>query len=100
MFSKLLITALCLFLLYLVWIFFEEKREERVIVIKTKNSEESIEYTIRSIVWKHLAQSFGGKVPTIIVVDMGSTDKTEEIVRRLSLEYSFIKYTKNSRPFA
>lgn len=67
-----------------------DKRKEKVIVIKVKNRASDIEGIIRGLVWRSLKESFGGYIPDIIVVDMGSEDETMEIVRRLSKEYVFL----------
>ncbi len=67
--------------------------DDIVVVVKVLNSEESLEATVRMILWKCLKFTHGGFVPNILIVDMGSTDSTSEIARRLCADYSFIEYT-------
>ena len=65
--------------------------ENYLIVVKVINKEDSIEGILRSIVWDHLKQ--GSCPPPILVVDMGSTDDTVAILKRLASEYNFIHIT-------
>lgn len=67
--------------------------DDIVVVVKVLNSEESLEATVRMILWKCLKFTHGGFVPNILIVDMGSTDSTAEIAKRLCADYSFIEYT-------
>ncbi len=62
-----------------------------LIVVKVINKQDTIEGILRSIVWDNLKR--GSCVPPILVVDMGSTDDTPSILKRLSQEYSFIHVT-------
>ncbi len=72
------------------------KNEDVYIIITVKNQQDTIEGIIRSIVWKSLnSKRGGGIVPNILVVDMGSTDETPEILERLCVEYDFIEVTDN-----
>lgn len=64
-----------------------------VIVIKVRNSEETLEAAVRSVIWKCLNCTYGGKIPDILIVDLGSDDATPEIARKLCDDYSFIYYT-------
>lgn len=64
-----------------------------VIVIKVKNSEETLEAAVRSVIWKCLNCAYGGKIPDILIVDLGSDDATAEIAKKLCDDYSFIYYT-------
>ena len=64
-----------------------------VIVVKVLNAEESLEATIRTIVWKTLAITRENHMPEILIVDMGSTDSTAEIAKKLCSDYGFIAYT-------
>ncbi|MBR2405102.1 MAG: glycosyltransferase [Clostridia bacterium] len=66
---------------------------ETVIVIKVKNSEETLEGVVRSVIWKCLKSSFWGKIPDILIVDLGSDDSTAQIAQKLCEDYSFIYYT-------
>ncbi len=76
------------------------KRNDNVhIIITVKNQQNSIEGIIRSVLWKSLNNSHGGIVPNILVVDMGSTDETPDILKRLHIEYNFIEVT-DSKSYA
>lgn len=60
------------------------------LIIAVKNQEEKIEGFLRSVIFKILY----GKdeyLKNIIVADLKSTDKTKEIVKKLSEEYQTIK---------
>jgi len=96
---KTLITFFCIygltdFLKNILSFFFSPKNpyEDIVLVIKVLNSEKTLEATVRMIIWKALSQSRGGFTPKILIVDMGSSDTTAEIAKRLSLDYSFINF--------
>ena len=69
------------------------KQDDVYIIITVKNQQDTIEGIIRSVVWKSLNNAHGGLVPKILVVDMGSTDETPQILSRLHDEYSFIQVT-------
>lgn len=62
------------------------------IIIGVKNQEEKIEGFLRSILFKIL---YGKEefVKDIIVADLGSTDKTPNIISKLSLDYECVKMT-------
>ena len=68
-------------------------KNDTVIVIKVKNSEETLEGAVRSVIWKCLKTSFWGKIPDILIVDLGSDDSTALIAKKLCDDYSFIYYT-------
>ena len=68
-------------------------KNDFLIVITVKNQQDSIEGTIRSIAWKSLNRLGHSCVPTILVVDLESTDDTPKILERLSNDYDFIKVT-------
>ncbi|MBR5507850.1 MAG: hypothetical protein IKV88_07385 [Clostridia bacterium] len=68
-------------------------KEKCTFVIKVKNCENSLEYTVRMLIWNFLSSSSGGYIPEILIVDMGSDDMTGQIAKNLSCEYSFIYYT-------
>ncbi len=70
-----------------------KERKKCTLVIKVKNGESSLEYTIRMLIWKFLSSSSGGYIPEILIVDMGSDDLTEKIAKKLCNDYSFIYYT-------
>lgn len=67
--------------------------DDVVVVIKVKNAAKSLEGTVRQVMWRWLALTRGSHVPNILIVDLGSTDETCEIAKRLSGDYSFIQYT-------
>ena len=60
------------------------------IIIGVKNQEERIEGFLRSSLFKIL---YGKEecIKDIIVADLGSTDKTKEIVRKMSFDYDCVK---------
>jgi hypothetical protein len=70
-----------------------EKNCKYTIVVKVKDAQDSLEAIVRMIVWKTLAFTGGHHMPEILIVDMGSTDSTAEIAKRLCNDYSFIAYT-------
>ncbi len=67
--------------------------ERTFVVVKVLNQEKNLEYIVRSIIWKNITAAKGGRLPTVLIVDMGSTDDTPEIARRLEQDYPFIHYT-------
>ena len=58
-------------------------------IIAVKNEEEKIEGFMRSILFRML---YGKEeyIKNIIVADLGSTDKTKDILEKLQLDYKFI----------
>ena len=62
------------------------------IIIAVKNQEERIEGFLRSSLFKLL---YGKEeyIKDIIVTDLGSTDKTREIVDKMSVDYECVKIT-------
>lgn len=62
------------------------------IIIAVKNQEERIEGFLRSSLFKLL---YGKEecIKDIIVADLGSTDKTKEIVDKMSTDYECVKVT-------
>ena len=77
--------------------FFSPKRvyEDLVVVVKVLNSQDTLEATVRMILWKCLSHSHGSFTPNILIVDLGSSDDTPQIAKRLCNDYSFIEYTTN-----
>ena len=71
----------------------DDTEERTFIVVKVMNQEKNLEYIIRSIIWKNLSGTNGGRLPTVLIVDMGSTDDTAEIASRLAEDYPFIHFT-------
>ncbi len=66
---------------------------DAIIVIKVKNSAETLEGAVRSVILRSLKYSYGGTIPDILIVDLGSEDETSEIAKRLCEDYPFIYYT-------
>ena len=62
------------------------------IIIAVKNQEERIEGFLRSSLFKLL---YGKEeyIKDIIVADLDSTDKTKEIVNKMSIDYECVKIT-------
>lgn len=62
------------------------------IIIAVKNQEERIEGFLRSSLFKLL---YGKEeyIKDIIVADLGSTDKTREILDKMSLDYECVRIT-------
>ena len=62
------------------------------IIIAVKNQEEKIEGFLRSVLFKIL---YGKEeeVKYIIVTDLNSTDRTKEILNKLSTDYEYVKNT-------
>lgn len=62
------------------------------IIIAVKNQEEKIEGFLRSCLFKIL---YGKEeyIKDIIVTDLGSTDKTKEIVDKMSTDYECVRIT-------
>lgn len=65
--------------------------KDTYILVAVKNQEENIEGIIRSIIFKNLYDRNEEVFNNIIVADMGSTDKTMEILKNLNRECDFLK---------
>ncbi len=61
-------------------------------IIAVKNQEEKIEGFMRSILFKIL---YGKEecVKNVIIADLGSSDRTREIAKKLEQDYSIVKLT-------
>lgn len=59
-------------------------------VLCVKNQADSIEATIRSLAWHMLSQYRTREMHDIIIIDLGSSDETFEILTCLAREYDFI----------
>ncbi len=69
-----------------------DNQKEIFIFIHVRNQEKSLEYIIRTTIFNYL-NSYGGRtVPYLVIVDKGSDDKTEEISRKLCMDYDFLYY--------
>lgn len=68
----------------------EDAHKEMYIILTVKNEEENIEDIIRSLVWKYSSNEDFVTLPHIIVVDLGSTDATFDILEKLTDEYPFL----------
>ena len=85
------IIGFCEIVRRIIFCFFEQKEKKEMYVILTvKNEEENIEDIVRSIVWKYSSQKNFEPLPHIIVVDLGSTDATFDILEKLTDEYPFL----------
>ena len=62
------------------------------IIVAVKNQEEKIEGFIRTSLFKII---YGKEedIKDIIVTDLGSTDKTKDIINRMAFEYDCVKIT-------
>ncbi|MGE5472833.1 MAG: glycosyltransferase [Ignavibacteriales bacterium] len=65
--------------------------KDMYILVAVKNQEESIEGIVRSIVFKNLYDKNEEIFNNIIIADMGSTDNTVKILKKLCNEYEFLK---------
>lgn len=85
------------FLREIIDFFFSPKKiyDDLVVVVKVLNSQATLEATVRMILWKCLSISHGSFTPNILIVDLGSTDDTAVIAKKLCEDYSFIQYTTN-----
>ena len=61
------------------------------ILVAVKNQEENIEGIVRSIVFKNLYDRNDEIFNNILIADMGSTDNTVKILKKLCGEYEFLK---------
>jgi len=80
----------------LVVFFSEEKSEnpkDTIVVIKVKNSAETLEGAVRSVILRSLKYSYNASAPDILIVDLGSDDETEQIAKKLCEDYPFVYYT-------
>ena len=66
------------------------KEKENYIMLLVKNEEDSIEGVIRKIILKIKSDKIQD-VKKIIIIDLGSKDKTNEILKMLELDYDIIK---------
>ena len=60
-------------------------------VITVKDRENDVEGLIRIAARRQLRLCGEGSVPEIYAVDMGSDDRTYEILQKLTLEYDFLR---------
>jgi len=65
--------------------------KDMYILVAVKNQEEYIEGIVRSIVFKNLYDRNDEIFNNIIIADMGSTDNTVHILKKLCGEYEFLK---------
>ena len=66
------------------------KKDGIYIIIAVKNQEEKIEGFLRSIIFKIL---YGKEeyINDIMITDLDSTDNTQEIINKMSVEYDYVK---------
>lgn len=62
-------------------------------IIATKNQEDKIEIFMRSILFKLIYSGKEDAIKNFVVTDLGSKDKTKEILEKLQEEYKFMKIT-------
>lgn len=70
-----------------------KEKNEPYVVLTVKDQQENVEGLIRGVVWQNLHTKNGGRVPKIIVVDLGSTDNTPDILKKLAGDYDFVQIT-------
>lgn len=63
------------------------------LIIATKNQEENIEAFIRSALFR-IVYGKEELLENVIITDLDSTDKTKEIIEKLSDEYTYLKVIK------
>lgn len=89
----LVVYALCEMISSIVkFILDDDAGNEIFIFVHVRNQEENIEYIIRCTIFNYLHNYGGRQVPYIVIVDKGSTDKTEIISRKLADDYDFVYY--------
>ncbi len=71
----------------------KKEKNEPYVVLTVKDQQECVEGMIRSIVWQNLHAKNGGRVPKIIVVDLGSSDGTPQILQKIANDYNFVEIT-------
>lgn len=64
------------------------------IIIGVKNQEDNIETFLRTIIFKIIYGKQDETLDKIIVADLGSTDDTPQILKRLEQEYEMLKVTE------
>lgn len=62
-------------------------------IIATKNQEDKIEIFMRSILFKIIYDGKEDAIKNFIVTDLGSKDKTKQILEKMQQDYKFIKLT-------
>lgn len=72
-------------------VFMNNNVKDMYILIAVKNQENTIEGIIRSIVFKNIYHRNESLFNNIIIADMGSTDETLNILKKLAGEYSFLR---------
>ena len=70
------------------------KKGVYTLVVSAKNQEDAIEGVIRGFILKVGLDSFEEQLLQIVLVDLGSRDKTTKIMEKLDHEYSIIKIIK------
>lgn len=71
-----------------------KKRGVYTLVVSAKNQEDAIEGVIRGFILKAGLDGFEEQLLQIVLVDLGSRDKTPKIMENLDNEYSIIKLLK------
>ncbi len=61
-------------------------------VLNIKNQEDCVESIVRSVAWQMTAQEgCAHYINELIIIDLGSSDQTPDILKLLSHEYDFIR---------
>lgn len=71
-----------------------KKKGVYTLVVSAKNQEEAIEDIVRSFILQSSLDSTEEKLLQIVLLDLGSGDKTPKIMESLSREYSVVKLLK------
>jgi hypothetical protein len=69
----------------------QKKKGVYTLIVSAKNQEEAIEGVVRSFILKSGIDSAEEKLLQIVLLDLGSGDKTPEIMESLGRDYSVVK---------
>lgn len=75
-------------------LFSKKKQGIYTLVISAKNQEQAIEGVVRGFILKAGLDSTEEKLLQVVLLDMGSNDKTPRIMENLSRDYSVVKLVK------
>lgn len=79
--------------IYYVCTYTNLKSDGIYFIVAVKNQEDKIEGFMRSILFKLIYDGKEEAIKNFIVVDLGSKDKTKEILEKMQSDYEFIKLT-------
>ncbi|HHT65916.1 MAG TPA: hypothetical protein GX017_07500 [Clostridiales bacterium] len=78
--------------LYTTWDLFRSRKQgTHTLVISARNQEQVIEGMVRGLILKAGLDSTQERLLQVVLLDMGSNDKTPEIMENLSRDYSVVK---------